>query len=59
MDKKYKIVNIHRNFKRNNGRFIYAQLRDADTDELIISSDLDYILESININSYILVGDII
>ena len=61
--KRYKIVNIHRNFKRNSKyedlkNFVYAELRDED-DNLEISGSLYYILEEIINRGYLLEGDIL
>lgn len=45
---KYKIVNIHRNFKRNgDSKIVYAELREAETNKLSISATLDYIMEAV------------
>lgn len=57
---KYKICNIHRNFKRNKGtifeNFFYAHLVD-ENNEVVISAGIDYILEEIIKRGFELVDD--
>lgn len=60
INRKFKIVNIHRNFRRNKDsiieNLIYAELRD-EYNQLWIASTLDYILEEVENRGYILVDD--
>jgi len=60
--KRFKIVNIHRNFRRNKGTgleyFVYADLVDEDN-TMYISADLNYIFEQIEKYGYLLVDDVL
>lgn len=57
---RYRIINIHRNKKRNFGinieNLFYAELRDSDNN-LIIGGTLNYILDEILVRNYILEND--
>lgn len=53
-----RMVNIrHGNPAQGRGNFLYAELRNADTNDLIISADPDYILAAVKDRGYILIGD--
>jgi len=55
--KKVRIENIHKN-PRNKGtkleNYFYAQLKDTETNKLLICAGLDYILEAIIEREYVL-----
>lgn len=44
---KVKLVDVHHGTKPGREHYIYACLRDAKTNELLVSADLDYCIKAV------------